>query len=157
MRRGTQGHVAGPRVAHVRYRWHGHVAGGHVDACEGCHVAGGLAGEGPTGSLSLSRLPLSFSRLPPSVSRLPPSISLLPSLPPSLSLLPSLPSLSPSLPARVRNSISHVKPKASGDTGSENRNRTEAFGLTFFCHRRCRFGSVFGCPVRFWRTLVMTK
>ena len=41
--------------AHVRRRWRtgrGQVAGGHtvhVDACEGGHVAGGSAGERPTG------------------------------------------------------------------------------------------------------------
>ena len=39
----------------VRRRWRtgrGHVAGGHTvhaDACEGRHVAGGSASEGPTG------------------------------------------------------------------------------------------------------------
>ena len=52
---GTQGHVAEPREPCVRHRWRtgrGHVVGGymvHADACEGHHVAGGSASEGPTG------------------------------------------------------------------------------------------------------------
>ena len=109
--------------------------------------------------LSPSSLPLSLScppYLPLSLS-CPPYLPLSLSCPPSPLSLPLPPCLPVALlscikfcyprspfppfsPSRGEEILSRVKPKASGDTGSENRNRTEAFGLTFFCHRRCRFG-----------------
>ena len=40
MRRGTQGHVAEPRVAHMRHNWRRHLAGGYPDGSTWTPVRG---------------------------------------------------------------------------------------------------------------------